>query len=268
MLNVTIDSTAQKNGSSDRGRNRSRLVAELASSPSAVREAQSLRHDVFKAEYGVVFDSGDGLDHDDFDRWCRHLLVRDQESGQVVATTRLMTRYHAARAGRFYSELEFDLSGLLQHLEGSILEIGRTCVHSDYRSGGAIATLWTALAELLMEEEHQFLMGCASIPLHDGGVQYEAIMRRLREQHWSDESLRVQPLLSVQTSVSPAEVVPMMPPLLRTYMRMGATICGEGCWDPAFNCADVFVLLDVARLDQRYAQRFMGRSVASCSVSA
>ena len=262
MLNVTIDSTAQKSSASERGRSRSRLVAELATCSSDLREAQSLRHDVFKVEYGVVFDSGDGLDHDDFDRWCRHLLVRDQNSGRVVATTRLMTRFNAASAGQFYSELEFDLSGLLKHLQGSILEIGRTCVHQDYRSGGAIATLWTALAELLLEEEHQFLMGCASIPLYDGGIQYEAIMQRLRQQNWSDDALRVHPLLPVQSSLG-ADVVPVMPPLLRTYMRMGASVCGEGCWDPAFNCADVFVLLDVARLDQRYAQRFMGRAVSA-----
>ncbi len=240
---------------------RGRLVAEVADSVYAVREAQALRHDVFREEYGVIFDTHEGVDHDEFDAWCRHLLVREQETGRVIATTRLLSDYSAALAGGFYSGIEFDLKGLLGVLQGPVLEIGRTCVHPEFRSGAAITTLWSALADLLVTERYAYLMGCASISLQDGGAQYQAIMQRLRENHWTDSGYRVYPLNRVPaTEINGADVSPMMPPLLRTYMRMGAVVCGEACWDPAFNCADVFVLLDVARLDARYASRFFGRT--------
>ncbi len=241
-------------------RERCRLVAELADNARSVREAQSLRHDVFQAEYGVVFDSHDGLDRDTFDKHCRHLLVRDPNTGRVIATTRLLSGERAERAGGYYSELEFDMDNLKKSLSGRVLEIGRTCVHPDFRSGAAITVLWTALAELLLRENYTFLLGCASITLVDGGAQFAGIMQRLRANHMAPDNLRVTPRLAV-TESNMVEDQPTMPPLLRSYMRMGAQICGEACWDPSFHCADVFVLLEVAKLSGKYANRFMGRSV-------
>ncbi|MCD6060866.1 MAG: family N-acetyltransferase [Moraxellaceae bacterium] len=232
--------------------NKPRLEARFVRHQQELREAQRLRADVFGAEYGARFD---GLDHDHFDAYCDHLNVYDTANDLLVATTRLLTSERARLAGSFYSAHEFDMTAL-QQLPGRLLEIGRTCVHPDYRSGAAITVLWSSLADYLMRQDFSYLLGCASISLRDGGHNFAAIMPELREKHLVEPALRVVPRRAV-SSDTPAAIPASLPPLLKAYLRMGCKIGGEACWDPEFQCADVFVLLDVATLSARYAQRFL-----------
>ncbi|GGJ92841.1 GNAT family N-acetyltransferase [Pseudomonas matsuisoli] len=232
-----------------------RLQAERLVSAAAIQEAQALRFNVFSSDFGASFDSSSGLDADLFDPHCAHLGVRDLETGKLVATTRLLDHHSAARLGRFYSESEFALHGLLA-LEGPILEVGRTCVLASHRNGGTIAILWSELSEVLNEGRYRYLMGCASIPMRDDGVQVEAIMRRLRERHLCTDHLRAVPRTPVPPIEVPEQVTAELPPLLKAYMRLGAKICGEPCWDREFQTADVFVLLKREDLCPRYARHF------------
>src|SRR5471032_1924033 len=167
----------------------------------------------------------------------------------VCSITRLRPLWGAS------SEEEFSLHGL-GHLQGPILEIGRTCVDPAYRNGGTIAVLWSELAEILNEGAYSYLMGCASIPMHDGGIQAHAIMQRLRERYLCTEHLRAEPKNPLPTLDLPSNVICEMPPLLKAYMRLGAKICGEPCWDEDFQVADVFILLKRDELCPRYARHF------------
>lgn len=170
-----------------------RLKAERLNGARALREAQALRYRVFSAEFDAKLEGAeDGLDRDDYDRHCAHIGVRDLDSGALVATTRLLDHRAAERLGRFYSEEEFHLSGL-DALHGPVLEIGRTCVAPEYRNGATIAVLWGELAEVLNEGGYRYLMGCASIPMRDGGMQAKAVMQRLRERYLCTDYLQAEP---------------------------------------------------------------------------
>ncbi len=237
-------------------RNKPRLEARFVRHDSELREAQRLRAEVFAAEFGVSFDDPEGLDRDGFDDFCEHLNVYDVANGLLIATTRLLTREKARLAGSFYSAHEFDMTAM-EKLEGRVLEIGRTCVHEDYRSGAAITVLWSALADYLLSQDFSYLLGCASISLRDGGHNFAAIMPELRQQHFVEESLRVVPHRGLCIDAPEGQAKASLPPLLKAYLRMGCKIGGEACWDPEFHCADVFVLLDVSALAGRYAQRFL-----------
>lgn len=233
-----------------------RLQAERLTGPQALHEAQALRFAVFSTELNAPLKSAElGLDVDDYDAHCQHIGVRDLATGRLVATTRLLDHQAANRLGRFYSEEEFSLHGL-RHLQGSILEIGRTCVAPAYRNGGTIAVLWGELAEVLNEGGYDYLMGCASIPMQDGGIQVQAIMQRLRERYLCTEHLRAEPKMPLPSLDIPGNVIAELPPLLKAYMRLGAKICGEPCWDPDFQVADVFILLKRDDLCPRYARHF------------
>ena len=222
----------------------------------ALREAQALRYQVFNGEYGAQMQGSEaGLDSDEFDAYCSHIGVRDSGSGELVATTRLLDNQTARGLGRFYSENEFNLQGLAE-LEGPILEIGRTCVHPAYRNGATIAVLWAELADVLNQGGYRYLMGCASIPMRDGGVQAQAIMQRLRERHLSTELLHACPKNPLPALALPDNVIAETPALLKAYMRLGAKICGEPCWDPDFQVADLFILLKRDELCPRYARHF------------
>ena len=236
--------------------NARRLQAERLQGPAALQEAQALRYRVFSAEFDAKLNGAElGLDMDDYDIHCRHIGVRDLESGQLVATTRLLDHQAAAGLGRYYSEEEFALHGLAG-LEGPVLEIGRTCVDVAYRNGATIAVLWGELAEVLNEGGYSYLMGCASISMQDGGIQAHAVMQRLRERYLCTEHLRAEPKHPLPQLDLPGNVIAEMPPLLKAYMRLGAKICGEPCWDKDFQVADVFILLKRDELCPRYARHF------------
>ncbi|AQZ34751.1 L-ornithine N(alpha)-acyltransferase [Ectopseudomonas chengduensis] len=233
-----------------------RLQAERLQGPAALREAQALRYRVFSAEFDAKLNGAElGLDMDDYDIHCSHIGVRDLNSGELVATTRLLDHQAAAGLGRYYSEEEFALHGLAK-LEGPVLEIGRTCVDVAYRNGATIAVLWGELAEVLNEGGYRYLMGCASISMQDGGIQAHAVMQRLRERYLCTEHLRAEPKHPLPQLDLPGNVIAEMPPLLKAYMRLGAKICGEPCWDRDFQVADVFILLKRDELCPRYARHF------------
>ena len=234
-----------------------RLKAVRLYGEAALREAQALRYRVFSTEFDARLNGAElGLDMDDYDRHCQHIGVRDENSGALVATTRLLDHRAAERLGRFYSEEEFRLDGL-DELQGPILEIGRTCVDPAYRNGATIAVLWGELAEVLNEGGYRYLMGCASIPMRDGGLQARAVMQRLRDRYLCQENLRAEPKTPLPAGQEvPENLTAELPPLLKAYMRLGAKICGEPCWDPDFQVADVFILLKRDELCPRYARHF------------
>lgn len=235
------------------------LVVSLAAGDVDVRACQALRYHIFGEEHGArLATSEPGLDIDAFDPYCMHLLVRDSATGEVVATTRLLLDRDAKRAGMFYSETEFQLEPVLA-LHARILEVGRTCIHADYRAGSAIAVLWAGLARIVEMHDIDYLIGCASLPMHDEGAQALAVYDRLREHYLVEPELRVEPRLPLNAVHGSADIAMALPPLLKAYLRLGAQIGGPPCWDPLFNVADLFILLDRDRLAQRYARRFLGR---------
>ena len=238
------------------------LAVELAAGESDVRAFQLLRYEIFAGEMGARLDSEAlGLDTDHYDAFCHHLIVRDRSTGAVVGGTRILTDTQARLAGGFYSENEFDMSGLLP-LGGRVMEIGRTCIHPEYRGGAAIAVLWSGLARFMSMNGFDYLMGCASISMADDGLTVETLMQRMREHNMAPDSLRVYPRRPVPITGGAVRIGATMPPLLKAYLRLGCYVCGEPCWDPEFNVADVFVLLDRERLNQRYHRHFVERALS------
>jgi putative hemolysin len=237
------------------------LFTALASTPLDIIASQRLRYQVFAEEMGARLPSADhGIDVDAYDPFCRHLLVREAATGDVVASTRILDSERAAEAGGFYSQSEFDL-GQLEHLPGRVMEVGRTCVRSDYRTGGAINSLWTGLARFMTENHFDFMMGCASIPFVPGDVTAHALLNQLYATHPAPDHFRVRPRRYVPDAGTPPASPGRMPPLLKAYLRIGAWICGEACWDPDFGVADVFILLDVKQVPERYRRHFLREPV-------
>ncbi len=231
------------------------LTVGVATTQEEVRASQVLRYQVFAKEQGAILDSAkEGIDRDYYDSYCHHLLVRRLDTGEVVGSTRILTMENARRAGSFYSEREFDLRCLFP-LPGRALEIGRTCIHPDFRNGSGIGMLWSGLARFIEQQQADFLFGCASIGLSDGGAQAAAAMNMIRERHLAPECFRVRPHLHL-LAANPAPRL-NLPPLLKAYLKLGAWVVGEPCLDPDFNVADVFILLDMKNLDERYHRHFV-----------
>ena len=234
-----------------------RFEVRFAESPAEVLETQRLRYRIFAGELGATIDGGDAqIDADQYDAYCRHLTVREAGTGRLVACTRILTDDQAALAGGFYSSGEFDLK-MIDSLPGRVMEVGRTCVDAEYRSGAVIAVLWSGLADFIISQGFDYLFGCASIGLEDGGATAHALLEQVKAKHLAPHWQHVRPLIPLPAADARPTQKVRMPPLLKAYFSLGAKACGEPYWDRDFNCADVFVLVNVSDMHSRYARHFM-----------
>ncbi|HEX3650068.1 MAG TPA: GNAT family N-acyltransferase [Pseudonocardiaceae bacterium] len=232
----------------------------VARDEDEVRAAQRLRHQVFADELGAALHSPvAGLDVDRFDEFCDHLVVRDETTGEIVGTYRMLPPERAAAAGGLYSDTEFDLSGLAG-LRASLVETGRSCVHPDHRTGAVVGLVWAGIARYLLLSGHSYLAGCASVELADGGTEAAGVWDVVRRKHFAPDEYGVAPLRPWAVDTIPVPARPVVPPLLRGYLRLGAWVCGRPAHDPDFGVADFFVLLPLDRVDQRYLKFFLGES--------
>lgn len=227
-----------------------------------VRAAQRLRHDIFVGEMGARLSTTvPGHDVDLFDDYCEHLIVRDQETQQVIGTYRVLTPEQAQRIGSTYSELEFDLTRL-RALRERMVELGRSCVHPDFRHGGIIMALWGALAEFMVRNQLDTMIGCASIPmLHNGVISGDvaaSIWRQVRETHMAPIEHQVWPRLALPVDELDSSLDVEPPALIKGYLRLGAKVLGAPAWDPDFNSADLPMLMRISDLPARYRKHFFG----------
>jgi putative hemolysin len=241
----------------DRSQSQKALSVQLAATPEHVLEAQRLRFKVFAEEMGAILPSRrQGIDHDIFDPYCEHLLVREEDTGEVVGTYRILTSAQAKKIGGFYSEDEFDLTRF-GPLRDRLLEVGRSCVHPDFRNGVTIALLWSGLAQFIRSGNYEYAMGCASIGMADGGHAAASLYNSLSRTALSPIEYRVFPRCALPLEALEQECESPVPPLIKGYLRLGAYVCGVPAWDPDFNTADLLMLLPIANLNERYARHFL-----------
>jgi len=234
-----------------------------ASHQDEVREAQRLRYRVFAGEMGARLQAAiPGHDIDLFDDYCEHLMVRDAASGAVVGTYRVLTPAQARRVGSLYTETEFDLTRL-RALRRRMVELGRSCVHPDYRQGSVILALWGALAEFMVRNDLDTMIGCASIPMvHEGvasGDLAASIWRKVKRDHLAPIEYQVRPRLPLPIERLDDSLDVDPPALIKGYLRLGAQVLGAPAWDPDFNTADLPMLMRINELPARYRKHFLGR---------
>ncbi|MEM7091187.1 MAG: GNAT family N-acyltransferase [Pseudomonadota bacterium] len=243
----------------------SSFTVKIAGTEDELRAAQRLRYDVFVRELGgsgALVDHDQGLERDRFDPYFDHMLLTDDQTGQLVGVYRLMRGEKAAQLGQFYSEDEYDLTALRSGGR-KLLELGRSCLHPDYRGGMAMFHLWTGLADYVAEHDIEILFGVASF--HGTDVTDLAQpLSMLHHGHLAPEDLRVraqpdhfQPMdLLAREDVDRRQAMLAVPSLIKAYLRLGGYV-GEGAFvDHAFNTTDVCLVLDTARMSERQRSRY------------
>jgi L-ornithine Nalpha-acyltransferase len=232
----------------------------LAETPQDLRAAQALRYDVFVRELGgtgAMVDHDAGLERDHFDAHFDHMLLIDNDNNQLAGVYRLLRCDQARAAGQFYSEDEYDL-GVLKSDGRKLLELGRSCVHRDYRGGMAMYHLWTGLAAYVAEHDIGILFGVASFHGSDPDA-LAAPLSLLHHNHLAPRDLRVfaraehfQPMdLIPPATLDRRAAMLAVPALIKAYLRLGGFV-GEGAYvDRDFNTVDVCLVMDTARMNQR-----------------
>ncbi|EYD71719.1 GNAT family N-acetyltransferase [Limimaricola hongkongensis] len=232
------------------------LSVRLARDASDRAEAERLRYDVFVRELGgdgALVDHAAGRERDRFDAVADQLLLIDEarpEGARVVGLYRLLDTAGAARMGQFYTEDEFDLDPLRSTGRG-LLELGRSCLHRDYRGGTAMFRLWQGLAALVEARGIEILFGTASFQGADPAA-HAGPLALLARDHLAPPELRVtsrQPdhvSMPGSSGIDRVGAMRAMPPLIKAYLRLGGRV-GQGVFaDTAFNTTDVCMILDTA----------------------
>lgn len=235
--------------------------ARLAQNEGEILAAQRLRYEVFVAELGgdgPLVDHAQRLERDRFDPWCEHLLLFDHAAGgAVVGAYRLMTGEDAAAGEGFYTAGEYDLAPLISSGR-RLLELGRSCLHRDYRGGTGMMHLWQALAHHVQRQGVEILFGVASFHgtdvdslaqplsfLHHEHLAPSALRVRVRPEHFQRMDLLPPGAVDRKAAMTAT------PALIKAYLRLGGFV-GEGAFvDHDFNTTDVCLILDTARMNDR-----------------
>lgn len=236
----------------------------FASTDAHLHAVQALRYDVFISELGgdgAMVDHALGLECDQYDAYSRHLLLLDRArtgglKKQVVGAYRLLDQAGAAQAGGFYSEDEYDLSALLNS-KRSLLELGRSCLHPDYRGGTAMFELWSALAKHILREHIDILFGVASFHGSDAAALAQPLSL-LHHRHLAPKNLRVKAKapfreleMIAENDLDRKAAMIQIPALIKAYLRLGGVV-GQGAYmDESFNTTDVCLILDVAQMSEK-----------------
>lgn len=239
---------------------------KLAQTKEDLRAAQRLRYEVFVSELGAggpFVDHAQRLERDDFDPFADHLLLSDQNRRKVVGVYRLMRPEMAARAGQYYSASEFDLT-VLEQSGKKLLELGRSCLHVDYRGGTAMHHLLSALARYVAEHRIEVLFGVASFHGTDLS-RLTGPLSLLHHRHLAPANLRPKSLKNVfennnlteEAHLNRKACIAEIPSLIKAYLRLGGFV-GEGAFvDHAFNTTDVCLVMDAKRLSQQHSRMYL-----------
>lgn len=229
---------------------------------AALREAQALRYEVFALEQGAQLRTAvQGLDADEFDPFCDHVLVRDAASGLLLGTCRLLPPVAARRSGRGYAESEFDLQALAAW-RPRMLEMGRTCIRRGHRGGAVLLGLWSAVAAQMQALRLDMLLGCTSVSLADGGATARALLHSLDPAQWLSPAQQARPLQALPEALparGDAGLAAEGRALLLSYLRFGAKVCAAPAWDRQFGVADFLTLLDLRDMPERHRRHFLSR---------
>jgi len=256
MQQATASLNAQQSSESIQS-GESTLVARVTTDPAEIHQALQLRYRVFAEGMGASLPTADqGIDKDKFDDLCLHLVVKDVHQDRVVGYSRILTNDLAQQAGGFYSATEFDLSNIIRPGK-RYMEIGRTCVDPDYRSGAVIGLLWGGIAQFMAGNDIDYLMGCASISLADGYSRAIAVIDYLRDNHFTSADMRAEPKVQMPRTQVDIDGKSLVPPLLKAYLRIGVKVCGEPFLDKDFNVCDALILLGKDDMNQRYLRHFV-----------
>lgn len=232
---------------------------KIAVTEEDIQKAQKLRHDVFLEE-GLGETLVSGLDEDEYDKLADHLMIIDEDTQIVVGTYRLIS---SLKSEKFYSQNEFHLDGFLNH-EGTKLEMGRACTHSEYRNGRTMDLLWQGLSEYIERTRTRYLFGCSSIASEDPKYVF-SIAKSLYKKDQLKMDWNIEPVgkyaLDDQGEVF-GSAEPMdgfskqLPPLLRSYLHAGSHVYGYPAYDKDFRCFDLLTVLDLTQLTSKFRQRY------------
>ncbi len=229
--------------------------------PRELHEAILLRQKVFFEERGVIMPWV--LDFDDFDLLCDHLVIEDMHKSKIIGTYRVLS---SEFTDKFYSQKEFDMADFLSR-PGGKLELGRCCIHPDYRNGIVLDMLWKGLAQYCAEVDAQFMFGCSSVmtnvPMAVAQIKghFESTLKKFNYNVSTTPEFSLE--LPQETFLAAQEINFMVPSLLKSYIRAGAEVFSQPAYDKEFQCFDFLTILNLGEMHAKYRSKYFSQVAAT-----
>lgn len=242
------------------------LSLKLAENYEELKNAQKLRQFVFFEEPKGATNPSGKIDEDEFDKVCEHFIVYDEtdmNNPKVVGTYRLLRRNETKNPAKFYTESEFDITKL-KNSDYNLLELGRSCIHPNYRDGKVIQLLWRGIGIFIAFHRLDYLFGCASFPGIDAKLHEQSISYLMHFHKAPDEICpKARKEISANIEIIPLDKIDKkhammkLPSLLKGYIRAGCMI-GEGAIIDKFcETIDVCTIMDTSKIAKRYSEHFV-----------
>ena len=246
------------------------FIIKLVQTKSELKKAQALRYSVFykeKKAKPTLPKKLIRLDYDKIDKFADHLIVIDKNTkNKIVGTYRLIRGDVAELYGGYYSSTEFNLINIINNYQNKyILELGRSCVHQNYRNGTIMNLLWKAIAEYVKLYDIKILIGCASFSGTDP-IKYSEELTYLRDNFSLPANLSVESYdnniypaykLNNNNNSNPLRTFAKLPPLIKGYLRVGGKVSDNFFVDYRFNTIDLFVVVSTDDIDTRYKKKYL-----------
>ncbi|MBQ8660620.1 MAG: GNAT family N-acetyltransferase [Alphaproteobacteria bacterium] len=247
-----------------------KFEVRLAKTEAEVVAAQKLRYKIFFEEDGAKPSEEvekEKRDFDEFDLYCDHLIAIDKNAGNdpedyVIGTYRLMRKVGAKSVGKWYSQAEFDVEKFNDY-DGEVLELGRACVHKDFRSKVVMQMLWNGLAAYMFDFDIKLMFGCGSFLGTDVNSAKEALSY-LYYNHTADGKLEINARTenAVPYPLVPKEEIDerkafiSLPTMIKGYLRVGCKVSKSIFVDYSFNTFDVCIIFETKNLKQSYLEHY------------
>jgi putative hemolysin len=238
-----------------------KYIAKMVENSTEFESILRLRFDVFRRELSPQENGCDGIDFDEYDLQCSHIIVTEIETGKTVGTYRLNSIEGAKDPQGFYAYNEFSIEDLPGELLNQSVELGRACIARDHRNSHVLFLLWRVLASFLEENDKRYLFGCCSVFTQDGEVAAK-ILHQLKNKDHLHKTITISP--RPEKACLPENFNPQgteeveLPSLVNIYLRIGAKVCGEPAIDRDFQTVDYFVIFDLHEINRRYKKMFFG----------
>ncbi|MDD5728209.1 MAG: GNAT family N-acetyltransferase [Victivallales bacterium] len=242
-------------------------LIKFAENDAEIEATMRLRYEVFNLERGKGLESADRsqIDRDEFDEHCLHLIIVEKKNSRIVGTYRVHLGIVAKNELGLYSQREYAIEGIDKIID-EVIEVGRSCVHPDFRNGAVIGLLWVGIGEVLTRSGLRYLLGCVSLNPVDSNAGW-ALYEHFRQRDKLCKKLRAKPVSGFELPPPDQEKVDAyleertallkyIPPLFKGYLRLGVTICGEPLLDREFGSIDFLILLDYHKLPEKYVKHF------------
>ena len=176
---------------------------------------------------------------DDYDRYAKHLIIKDYEQEKVIAYVRIIDTQTAYNMGAYYSEAQFNLNKIRKEMVSAI-ELSHIVIAPEFHNAETLDALWASLMLFAEQNNVDTIIGTHSLAINNKHYAAMREIKQLKSKYLSMNTHRVNPHQILPPSKAIASNNFELPPVVDFFFKQGAVLCGDAAWNNIFKQAELF----------------------------